>query len=328
MNDITDQIAAWADSVDLHEDRAITAEVAMNPTAPHVPNRSNHRRMVIAGIGAGLLLVAGTIAFVTRSPESTDHLHTGTGTTNPPTSTTSPERRCPTPPPPDPTPAELDAPPGMTPVVDQCGGFAGYLGKLDDNLGPNADGSVPLGSRHPVKGAPVTDRDGSLTGYMIAGLGFVSAADAADPATIDRLYDAHLALQARAEAQLEDEATTTANEIRQELTDDGIDCRGTASRSGDEVKPASIPSMVVGLDCTVDDVVISLRVYQSESMKRLTIEGLRLPACEIAPEERQFVNGPTWTIQAQAVGASTSDTALTKRIASAVDAPIQSLPCG
>lgn len=104
----------------------------------------------------------------------------------------------------EPTAEQLDAPPGMVAVVDGEGRFAGYV-EVHDDLGPEANGTVALGSRHALLGAPVTDRDGALTGYLVAPMGFVPKDQAEDPEVIDRLYEDHLTWEAEARATFEEE---------------------------------------------------------------------------------------------------------------------------
>lgn len=83
--------------------------------------------------------------------------------------------------------------PGYIPVVDHEGNFAGYLRDDNPNLEPLP--TLDLGTETPLPGGVVVDYNDVPTGYMIAGLGFISNAQAADPAEMERLVAEHQARQ-------------------------------------------------------------------------------------------------------------------------------------
>lgn len=141
------------------------------------------RRWTQLSAAAIALLVLGTAATAFGS-RSDDHVRaagepvpttTTTAAAPPTTSTTLVEDQAP---PPD----------GMIAVADGLGRRVGFM--------PNPAGMLecdplPLGTDgQEVCGVAVVDRQGDQTGWSLAGLGFVSLAQASDPAFIDALVQA------------------------------------------------------------------------------------------------------------------------------------------
>ena len=89
-------------------------------------------------------------------------------------------------------------PAGMTAVSDHEGTVVGYIhsGTLDIDAPPEPHA---FGTAGTVFGPPVFDRDGQVVGYFLVELGFVTTAQAADPAEIDRLVAENKAFQRRAQ---------------------------------------------------------------------------------------------------------------------------------
>jgi len=75
--------------------------------------------------------------------------------------------------------------PGMVSVADHAGRIRGYLTEAEDSQEP---AEVPLGTGAvPVEWFAVHDLDGTVTGYMLAGYGFVDRVSAQDPKMVDAL---------------------------------------------------------------------------------------------------------------------------------------------
>ena len=119
----------------------------------------------------------------------------------------------------------------------------------------------------------------------------------------------------------------TATELIGRLVDAGIGCRGEPAppRAGeDRVMETGV---VVGLDCEVDGITISISVFHSKAAKETGIANLESFSCLMALEHDEYVDGDSWTIGARPTGKNDSDLAVTKVIAEAVDAPIRTRDC-
>jgi len=164
-------------------------------------DRPSHRsrRLLVAAIMAVVLAGSGLAIRLGSGDDPT--VRTGSSTTVPsPTTSTS----VPTP---TTEPIEYVARPGYVPVADHEGNLAGYV---PDN--PNLDPlpTFALGTGAPLSGQVVVDQDDVPTGYEIVGLGFVSNAQAADPAEVDRLVAEHEADEREAREYLRQHPDATA----------------------------------------------------------------------------------------------------------------------
>lgn len=150
--------------------------------------RSSRLRRIGAGAALGVAVVAGGLGIASGSPSQADSAGPGS---------------------PPPAYASVGQVPtsGSTPVMDNTGQVRGYLDNADQAqaLETGVDPVLRLGSgKIAVRGFPVRDRSGSVTGYLVVPGGFVDRATAEKPEAMDALMEKKQAEQAKYQPLMDD----------------------------------------------------------------------------------------------------------------------------